>query len=287
MSEEAVIEELVEERVELSDEQKRAKRRSLAQMAINLAMQGRWEEALAVNTEILVLFPDDPEASNRMGNAYSQLNRVSDAIEAYQRTLSSQPTNAIAQRNLPRLERLAEAGDSAAAATQKLSPSFFVEEVGKTGITTLVDVDQDAALRATAGEEVSLKDFRGTIKVSLLDGSALGKIEPDLAQRLTRLMKTGNKYQAGVVMAEPGRMRILVREIRQSPENEGKISFPPRTVSVRAYTREGLLRRSGDEEDELEGDASDVESEDVDDDDENPSEFGFSETSLSGDPDIG
>src|SRR5579872_1168816 len=164
MTDEAVIEEVAEEVVELTEEQKRAKRRNLAQAAINLAMQSRWEDALAVNNEILEMFPDDPEATNRIGNAYSQLNRVQDAIDAYERTLASQPTNVIAQRNLTRLQRLAEVGETAASA-QKLPPAFFVEEVGKTGITTLVDVDQEAAVRVTAGEEVALKDSRGSIKV--------------------------------------------------------------------------------------------------------------------------
>jgi hypothetical protein len=283
MTDEAVMEEAVQAQTELTDEQKRAKRRGLAQKAINLAMANRWDEAIAVNTEILKLFPDDPEASNRMGNAYSQLNRVDAAMESYQNTLSSQPTNVIAQRNLDRLQRLAEAGINVDTATQKLAPAFFMEDVGKTGVTTLAAVRQETALRATAGEEVMLKESRGTIKVSLADGSALGKIEPSLAERLTRLMKSGNKYQAGVVMAEPGRFRILVREVVQSTENEGRISFPPRTAAVRGYTRDGLLRRSGEGDDDLDGEGGD--SEEMDDDDENPSEFGFSETSITGEAD--
>ena len=281
MTEEAVIE--TKEAVELSDEQKRARRRVYAQAAISLAMQARWEDALSKNQDILDIFPDDPEAHNRSGNAYVQLNRVSDAIEAYEKALSSQPTNAIAQRNLTRLKALAETGD-AAASSQKLPPSFFVEDVGKTGITTLVDVNPEAAVRAAAGEEITLRAVRNAIEASLSDKTKLGKIEPGLAERLIRLMKTGNKYQAGVTMAEPGRLRILVREIAQSPENEGRISFPPKTVAVRAYTRDSLLRRSGDEDDELE-EAAEVDGEEVDEEDENPSEFGFSETSGAGDSD--
>ena len=282
MTDEAVIDEIAEQ-PELTDEQKRAKRRGLAQAAIGLATQGRWEDALAVNTEILEMFPDDPEASNRIGNAFMQLNRVDEAVEAYERTLASQPTNVIAQRNLTRLQRLAEAGESAATAAQKLPPAFFVEEVGRTGITQLVDLDQEAALRATAGEEVNLKDFRGSIKIMLLDGSTVGKVEPDLAERLTRLMKTGNKYQAGVVMADLNRVRILIRETQKSQANEGKISFPPKAVDVRAYTREGMIRR--DDEDE-ESESSEAEADEVDDEDENPSEFGFSETTLNDETDI-
>jgi tetratricopeptide (TPR) repeat protein len=283
MTEDAVIEEELEA-AELTEEQKRAQRRGLAQLAISLAMQGRWNDALTINNRILEMFPDDPEAFNRIANAYSQLNRVNDAIEAYQKALESQPTNAIAQRNLTRLQRLVEAGESSSGSNQKLPPAFFVEEVGKTGLTTLVDVDPDVALRVTAGDEVVLQQKKDQVSVALVEGPNLGRLEPTLAERLKRLMKTGNKYQAGVVMAEPGRMRLLIRETDQSPANEGKISFPPRTVAVRAYTREGLLRRADD--DEFDSEASDIESEEIDDDEENPAEFGFSETSGNADSDI-
>jgi len=285
MTNEAPPTEELAEAVELSDEQKRARRRLLAQQAIALAMQGRWDETLAVNRDVLALFPDDPEASNRIGNALSELNRVAEAIEAYENTLEAQPTNVIAQRNVARLRRIVDS-DVAAKPSQKLPPSFFVEEVGKTGIATLSDVTQsEAVARVAAGDEVALKGSRGRLEVTLMDGEFLGAVESSLAERLVRLLEGGNTYQAGVVMAEPGRLRIMVRETRQSPENEGRISFPPKTASVRAYTRDSLVRRGAEDEDDNEAEASDLEAEDLEDEDENPAEFGFSETSLTGDVD--
>lgn len=280
MTQEAEVQDL-EERAELSAEQKRARRRNRAQSAVGLAMQGRWEESIKVNQEILRMFPDDPEANNRVGNALSELNRISEAVEAYERTLSAQPTNVIAQRNLVRLHRIADAGDVDAKPSQKLQSVFFIEEVGKTGIATLSDLaEAETIVRVTAGDEVKVAEQDGALVITLLDGTHLGKVESALAERLTRLIAGGNQYQAGVVMSEPGRVRILIRETFQSPEQEGRISFPPRTADVRAYTRESLLRRASEEEDE--GEAAEGEPEDVEDEEENPAEFGFSETSLSG-----
>ena len=293
MTEDAAVveEESVDEteaRAELSAEQKRARRRGLAQQAIALAIQGRWDEALVVNGQILVMFPDDPEANNRIGNALRELNRISEAIEAYERTVKVQPTNTIAQRNLDRLRRIADAGEARTKPSQKLPPAFFVEEVGKTGLTSLTEIaGPDTTVHVSAGDEVGLREAKGALEVTLLDGTYLGKTEQNLADRLIRLMKGGNQYQAGVVMAEPARIRILVRETVQSPEQKGRISFPPKTAAVRAYTRDSLVRRSGEDEDDLEGETSDAEVEDGEDEDENPAEFGFSETSsLSGDADI-
>ena len=90
-----------EESAELTAEQKRIRRRNLAQAAIVLATQHRWDESISVNQEILSMFPDDPEANNRVGNAMTELGRVAEAIEAYEATLKAQPTNAIASRNAP------------------------------------------------------------------------------------------------------------------------------------------------------------------------------------------
>jgi hypothetical protein len=72
-----------------------------------------------------------------------------------------------------------------------------------------------------------------------------------------------------------------MRETFQSPENAGRISFPPRVSAEalpRPYLREGLVRRSGDEEDddEMDGDPDAEEGND----DEDPAEFGFHEGNL-------
>ena len=44
-----------------------------AKEAIALAMQGRWEEAVAANRAILELFPEDVDAYNRLGSALMEL----------------------------------------------------------------------------------------------------------------------------------------------------------------------------------------------------------------------
>lgn len=286
MTEEETIEQAAEEeaKTELTPEQRRARRRMLAQKAVGLAMEGQWEDSMTVNREILEMFPDDPEASNRLGNALSELNRVPEAIEAYENTVRAQPTNVIAQRNLTRLRKIADAGDVGAKPSVKLQSSFFIEEVGKTGITSLADLaPPETMVRVTAGDEVHVAQQDGKLVVTMTDGTYLGTVESHLAERLTRLMSGGNKYQAGVVMAEGSRLRILIREVFQSPEQEGRISFPPRTgTDVRAYTRDSLLRR-GEDEEEVEEETVDIEAEDLDDEDENPAEFGFSETSLATD----
>lgn len=277
------IEDLVPE-TEYSDEERRARRRQLAQGAITLAMQGRWQEAADINRQIVDLAPDDAEAYNRLGKALTELGRIADAREAYQNALHADPANLIAQRNLDRLSLISEseAAEMAKRSRHALDPRFFMEETGKTGVTVLQSpAPADVLATLTAGDEVRLVRHDTSIDVSTVDGVGIGQVEAVLAARLARLMQTGNQYQAGVVGVDGSTVRIIIRETHQSPQNAGRISFPPRVAQTlpRPYLREGLMRRSGDEEDEDEVDV-DLTDAEIDDDEEDTTGFGFHEGPL-------
>lgn len=277
------IENIVPE-TEYSDEERRARRRQKAQGAITLAMQGRWQEAVDVNRQIVDLAPDDAEAYNRLGKALTELGRIADAREAYQNSLQADPANLIAQRNLDRLSLISEseAAEMAKRNRHALDPRFFMEETGKTGVTVLQSpAPADVLATLTAGDEVRLVRHDTFIDVSTVDGVGIGQVEAVLAARLSRLIQSGNQYQAGVVGVDGSSVRIIIRETQQSPQNAGRISFPPRVAQTlpRPYLREGLMRRSGDEEDEDEADV-DLTDAEIDDDEEDTSGFGFHEGPL-------
>lgn len=271
---------------EFSDESRRARRRQLSQQAISLAMQSRWQEAAELNQLIVELKSDDSQAYNRLGKAYTELGRITDARGAYEQALRSDPANLIAQRNLERLSRIneSEVQELLRKAGQKLDPTFFMEETGKTGVTLLEDVaESDLLATLTAGDQIQLEERDGRLVATAMDGTALGKVEERLGTRLIRLIGTGNKYQAGIVGVDGTVVRIIIRETMQSPENSGRISFPPRVSSEalpRPYLRGRAVTRSSDEEeeDDLEGDIRDPDADD--DEEEDPSAFGFSEGTL-------
>lgn len=271
---------------EFTDEERRGRRRQLAQQAITLAVQSRWQEAVDINRQIIDIVPDDPEAYNRLGKAYTELGQIADAREAYQNALGADAANLIAQRNLDRLSRISddEAGEMAKRAQMKLDPRFFMEETGKTGLTVLEEpADSKLLATLTAGNQVNLEQQDGQLIVATMDGIYLGKVDQRLGGRLTRLMQSGNEYQAGIVGVDDDTVRVIIREVRQSPENVGRISFPPhgsQDALPRPYLREGLRRRAitvdDEDEDDLELDV-DV---DAEEEEEDTSEFGFHESSL-------
>jgi tetratricopeptide (TPR) repeat protein len=271
---------------QVTDEERRANRRQLTQQAITLAVQSRWQEAADTNRRIVELAPDDAETYNRLGKAYTELGRIADAREAYENTLRVDPANLIAQRNLDRLSRIDEkeaAEQLAKKGGQKLDPRFFIEETGKTGVVTVQNSSGPAAIATlTAGDEVKLERQDNHLLATTIDGTLLGRVDDRLAQRIMRLMQTGNRYQAGVIGVDDSDVRIMIRETFQAPENAGRISFPPRGKQEglpRPYLREGLLRRGADEEDEDELDV-DLDADVDEDDEEDASEFGFHEASL-------
>jgi tetratricopeptide (TPR) repeat protein len=263
----------------------RMSKRQFAQQAIALAMQSHWQEAADANLHIVRMAPDDAEAYNRLGKAYTELGKISDARDAYEKALVADPANLIAQRNLDRLSRISD--DEAAEITRKagfkLDPSFFMEETGKTGIAMLQSpAGADSLATLMAGDRLDLQAQDRQLLVTTSDGTHLGPVEAKLATRLTRLMKAGNEYQAGVVGVDGDHVRIIMRETVQAPKNAGKISFPPRTASEalpRPYLKEGRARRGSDDDEEDDGDVETADGE-LEEEEEDASEFGFREGRL-------
>ena len=218
-----------------------------AELAIQLALQGRWVEAAQLNKTIIESFPTDVDAFNRLGKAMTELGRYGEAREAYMKALETDPLNTIARKNLTRLATL---GDEAAprAATQKLSPQMFIEEMGKTGITTLLRPKMEVAARMTAGDQVVLQRQNGSLLVQSTSGEYVGEIEPRLAQRLGKLMEGGNQYVAAISALRESAVRVIIRETFQHPSQLGKLSFPPTvTESFRPYVKGRLLRQDADD----------------------------------------
>ncbi len=240
-------------------------RRLKQQQAQQLAADGAWEEAVALNREILEGASNDVQALNRLGKALSELRRYGESYAAYSRAAELDPANQIAKRNLQRLEPLKDQSDEAAAAERRRTQarqSMFIEEIGKTRLTELLGLAPNETLaHMNSGDAVELRVEDKQLVVYSEDGLRLGHLEPRLAQRLIALIAGGNRYGAAVTAVEPGMLRVILREIYQHPSQAGRLSFPAdtRPVAPRPYVRASARLYTGEED--LSGD------EDTDDDD--------------------
>ena len=203
-------------------------RKEKAKQAIALAMQNRWAAAVATNLSILNEFPEDVEAYNRLGKALSELGRIREATAAFHLALNISPYNTIAKKNLERLTRL---GDDASGAANKstVTPRVFIEESGKSGVTSLLNLaPTNVLLKLAPGHPVALDVSGNGLRVTDADGEQVGQVEPRLASRLIRLMAGGNRYEAAVTSVGEQGLTIIVREVHQDPSQTGVVSFPSR-----------------------------------------------------------
>ncbi len=254
------------------DEKNRIKRQK-SDGAVRFAKEGRWEEAVQINRELLGLFPDDSETLNRLGKAYLELKRYGEAKAAYEQAVKTDASNGIARKNLQRLAQykaVAEAitpvsesdsvistlGPTTSPTTrEKVVPGIFIEETGKTGTTTLINVAPASILsKLTAGDAVQLVIDPKTqvLQIKNQEGEVLGQVEPRLALRLIRLLEAGNRYNAAVTSVSERDLKLIIRETYQHPSMRGRLSFPPKSSAAgyRPYTRDSVLRYGLDDEEE-------------------------------------
>ena len=221
--------------------------------AIDLAMQGRWQEAVTVNKEIIEDFPEDVDTYNRLGRAYMELGEYKKAREAYGKAVELDRYNAIANRNLRRLKDLKET-TGAKVDTDRVEPQQFIEEIGKAGVVGLIDlVPKEKRAYVVAGDRVSLKVEGSSLRVESSHGDYLGWVEPKHGQRLARLMLGGNQYTAAVVSSTAGMLTVIIRETYQHPSQAEKLSFPPKGMEeFRPYVGDKILGLDSEYEGEAE-----------------------------------
>ena len=245
-------------------EEKVQVRRRQAERAIQLAMESRWEEAVATNKAILSLFPNDVDAYNRLGKALMEQGRHNEAKKAYRKALELDATNQIARKNLDRLNALAKAGVEQGG-TARVDPTLFIEAMGRSTITTIEKPVANALAKLNAGDRVELHPEGNTLAVETAGGEFVGAVEPKLGLRLIRLMQGGNQYAAAVTSLSQDECRIIIKETHQDPSQAGRPSFPTAVVAegMRPYTKGRLLRYATQveepEETELPGETEEAE----------------------------
>ena len=231
-------------------------RRILTREAIALAMQGKWEEALGTNRNIIDLFPGDTDAYNRLGKAYTEFGQCPEAIETDRQALRIDSANTIARKNLERLSYLKEEQLSPKNG-RRLDPQLFIAGTGKTGLGNLYHLaPPEVWARTAAGDQVQLKMNGQTLVVENMDGEYLGEVESRIGTRLVKLIEGGNRYIAAIASSGPDTGKVLIKEVFQHPSQAGRPSFPSRaTEDFRPYVKDRMLKYEleGEDDEEEEG----------------------------------
>lgn len=241
-------------------------RRQLIEEARRAALEGNWAEAIELNQGLIERFPKDADGYNRLGRALIETRRYGAAYDAYSSALKIDPANMIARRNLQRLELLRRThGSDEAADGEVETPAIprtnvFIEEVGKTWVTELVNPSSLQELaEITSGEQLQLVIEGQRVYVDRANGQRLGEVEAKTAARLIELIGGGNRYEIYALGLSSSSVRIILREVFRNPSQATKVSFPRQISYTRAYLRDRDQLRLRDEADFLFSDEDDEE----------------------------
>lgn len=230
--------------------------------AIQCAAHQRWAEAEKINRSIVKLCPEDVDAHNRLGKALWEMGSLREAKDVYRRALDLDPENAIAGRNLDRLNSSLCAVPDAVSADDipHVPVDIFIAETGKTTIVKVLPLPgRTSNVLPLPGDPLRLQPHGSIIRVLTRSGQPLGQLGAALSQRLDYLIDTGNSYAAAVVGIQGGDIFIVIKETYQHPSQAGQHSFPSqsRRQSGRlAFVRHSAVALGSDVTDEF-GDSED------------------------------
>lgn len=202
---------------------------NLSQLAIDAALDSRWEEALKLNKKILKVDPVNVDGLARLARVYLEKGRIHLAKRYYLEVVKIDPYNPIALKNLKIIKSFKSNGQQTAIhlnGTTKLSASLFLQEPGKTKIVNLLKVAEPQKLsKAYCGMPVRI--VIKNRKITIVDGyeNYLGVLPDDICHHLLRLLKGGSKYDLFIKSIRVNSLAVLIKETFRSKRFKNQPSF--------------------------------------------------------------
>ena len=212
---------------------------SAANIAVSLALSGKWNEAIDTNLGILKSEPCDTEALCRLARAYYELGQIPKARETTNKVLEIEPTNQIAAKFAEKLKIVKNPNSPTPTPAYNES---FLEEPGKTKLIELLNLGiPENFVNLDPGEEVKLTTYSHRVSVTTHDGRYIGRLPDDIAARLKYLIKKGNKYQTLIKSVNSKDVTIFIRELERGVRVNGSPSFPPEKIEYVSFTPPELV----------------------------------------------
>lgn len=209
--------------------------------AINATLSGDWETAIVLNKALLKEKPDDIEALNRMGLAYTVTGDSKAAKKSYKKVLEIDPLNSIALKNLKKLENEANVKSDSPNTIIQVN-NIFIEETGKTKIVDLINLAQAEILMTLhTGQSVDMSVKRLKIFIHK-EKDYVGALPDDIGNRLIKFIKGGNIYEAYVKSANHQNVSIFIRELKKSSKYKDQPSFM-HTIESKLHIRRGRKKK--------------------------------------------
>lgn len=203
---------------------------SLSQLAIDAALDSRWDEALKLNKKIIKDDPQNVDGLARLARVYMEMGRSNLAKKYYSEVIKIDPYNPIALKNLKIIKSFKPNGQGNngfhTASSTRLSVSLFLQEPGKTKIINLLKVAEPQKLsHAYCGMQVTMVIKNRKITIVDADENYLGVLPDDLSHHLLRLLHGGNHYELFIKSVRVNALSVLIKETFRSKRFKNQPSF--------------------------------------------------------------
>ncbi len=216
-----------------------------SETAIAAALAQDWKEAIRINTALLKTTKSDVETLCRLGFAYLKSGQFLAAKRTYQKVLTLDKYNQIAEKNLKKLTML-KRKDIEDGVGKHISPMMFLEEPGKTKIVECVHVAPTAVLSTlSAGQEVFLKVKNHCVEIRSTNQIYLAALPDDMSFKLNKMIAGGNTYQVIIKSVDKKSLKVLLRELTRGKRFAKQPSFTT-TTSYVSFAKGGSGRDSLD-----------------------------------------
>lgn len=198
---------------------------NLATKAIKAALCGNWKLAIDLNKKILNEEIDNFDALNRLARAYAETGKIKKAKGYSKKVIRLDPFNKIASSSLARWENMKEG--EAEKPCSKYSPKLFIEEVGRTKISPLINLSSKKTISTLrCADELNLNLSGHRVSILGADGKYVGRLPDNLGSRIKRMCQKGFKYSILVKSANIERVIVFIKQLQSPSGVDEEVSFP-------------------------------------------------------------
>ena len=165
---------------------------------------------------------------NRLATALIELGRFSEARTAANNALTRDPDNKIARKHADRLVQLDGPVASAPSTSGSRMALRFITDSAKATVTELLNPATAKVLATVSpGQQLFPKDNGVRMELHTRAGERIGALEVHIAQRLRKLITSGNTYDFSVAKLSDVALAVLISETACAPGMSSVVSFPP------------------------------------------------------------
>lgn len=184
-------------------------RDDLSELATELALEHKWEDAIEINKKILDDNPEDVDCLNRLARAYFEAGNNEKAIKISKQVIKIEPYNNIAIKSLQKYQKVKPNGLPISEVSTDIN---FIEEPGRTKIIKLLNLGKEKIVSCLdAGDEIVLSAHSHRVSVNTLDGKYIGRLPDDISAKIRVFKKNGDQYKAIIKSAEDESVKIFIR----------------------------------------------------------------------------